>query len=90
MVTHSTGSILEYADRCLVMSDGMLVGNTTDVLAAVLAYEKGMLMTERTDTAEKKAVSQTGKMHLLMNYPQYKIRKPMPKLMKNGLVVVEL
>ncbi|MDR8305847.1 ABC transporter ATP-binding protein, partial [Acinetobacter baumannii] len=52
---------LEYADRCLVMSDGMLVGNTTDVLAAVLAYEKGMLMTERTDTAEKKeAVSQTG------------------------------
>ncbi|EOE4572116.1 ABC transporter ATP-binding protein [Klebsiella pneumoniae] len=61
MVTHSTGSILEYADRCLVMSDGMLVGNTTDVLAAVLAYEKGMLMTERTDTAEKKeAVSQTG------------------------------
>ncbi|MEB7584258.1 ABC transporter ATP-binding protein [Serratia rubidaea] len=47
MVTHSTGSILEYADRCLVMSDGMLVGDTTDVLAAVLAYEKGMLLTEK-------------------------------------------
>lgn len=46
MVTHSTGSILEYADRCLVMSDGQLVGDTHDVLAAVLAYEKGMLLTQ--------------------------------------------
>lgn len=46
MVTHSTGSILEYADRCLVMSDGQLIGDTTDVLAAVLAYEKGMLLSE--------------------------------------------
>ncbi|VEA72761.1 Teichoic acids export ATP-binding protein TagH [Serratia rubidaea] len=49
MVTHSTGSILEYADRCLVMSDGMLIGDTTDVLAAVLAYEKGMLLLEKKD-----------------------------------------
>lgn len=47
MVTHSTGSILEYADRCLVMSDGQLIGDTTDVLAAVLAYEKGMLLSEK-------------------------------------------
>lgn len=48
MVTHSTGSILEYADRCLVMNDGQLVGDTHDVLAAVLAYEKGMLLTQGT------------------------------------------
>ncbi|CAI0798246.1 Teichoic acids export ATP-binding protein TagH [Serratia grimesii] len=46
MVTHSTGSILEYADRCLVMNNGQLVGDTNDVLAAVLAYEKGMLLTQ--------------------------------------------
>ncbi|MEF3108378.1 ABC transporter ATP-binding protein [Raoultella sp. WB_B2P2-3] len=44
MVTHSTGSILEYADRCLVMDHGKLIGDTTDVLAAVLAYEKGMIL----------------------------------------------
>ncbi len=46
MVTHSTGSILEYADRCLVMSGGQLTGDTTDVLAAVLAYEKGMILSQ--------------------------------------------
>ncbi|WKX26174.1 ABC transporter ATP-binding protein [Tatumella ptyseos] len=46
MVTHSTGSILEYADRCLVMQKGKLIGNTEDVLSAVLAYEKGMILTE--------------------------------------------
>jgi len=44
MVTHSTGSIMEYADRCLVMNGGQLIGDTYDVLAAVLAYEKGMLL----------------------------------------------
>ena len=43
MVTHSTGSILEYADRCLVMEGGRLIGDTTDVLAAVMAYEKGKM-----------------------------------------------
>ena len=43
MVTHSTGSILEYADRCPVMEHGKLIGDTNDVLAAVLAYEKGMI-----------------------------------------------
>ncbi|ELB2793018.1 ABC transporter ATP-binding protein [Aeromonas hydrophila] len=46
MVTHSTGSILEYADRCLVMERGRLIGDTTDVLAAVMAYEKGMILSE--------------------------------------------
>ncbi|WP_290436174.1 ABC transporter ATP-binding protein [Aeromonas caviae] len=46
MVTHSTGSILEYADRCLVMEGGRLIGDTTDVLAAVMAYEKGMILSE--------------------------------------------
>ncbi|EOW9162019.1 ABC transporter ATP-binding protein [Vibrio cholerae] len=51
MVTHSTGSILEYADRCLVMEGGRLIGDTTDVLAAVMAYEKGMILSqEQTDT----------------------------------------
>ncbi len=43
MVTHATGSILEYADRCIVLDGGRVVQDTTDVLAAVLAYEKGML-----------------------------------------------
>lgn len=43
MVTHSTGSILEYADRCIVLDAGHLIQDTTDVLAAVLAYEKGMM-----------------------------------------------
>jgi lipopolysaccharide transport system ATP-binding protein len=47
MVTHSTGSILEYADRCLVLNNGELVGDTSDVLAAVLAYEKGMLLEQK-------------------------------------------
>lgn len=48
MVTHSTGSILEYADRCMVMDGGKLVVDTTDVLAAVMAYEKGMLLAQDT------------------------------------------
>jgi len=44
MVTHATASILEYADRCIVPGQmGRVVHDTTDVLAAVLAYEKGML-----------------------------------------------
>lgn len=51
MVTHSTGSILEYADRCLVMEGGRLIGDTSDVLAAVMAYEKGMILSqEQADT----------------------------------------
>jgi lipopolysaccharide transport system ATP-binding protein len=49
MVTHSTGSILEYADRCIVVDAGRIVTDTRDVLAAVLMYEKGMLAT-RTPT----------------------------------------
>ncbi|MGL6576970.1 ABC transporter ATP-binding protein [Aeromonas hydrophila] len=49
MVTHSTGSILEYADRCLVMERGRLIGDTTDVLAAVMAYEKGMILSEEQE-----------------------------------------
>lgn len=53
MVTHSTGSILEYADRCLVMNDGQLVGDTHDVLAAVLSYEKGMLLTQNSPKERK-------------------------------------
>lgn len=51
MVTHATGSILEYADRCLIMNSGELVGDTTDVLAAVLAYEKGMLLSQKKNKA---------------------------------------
>ncbi|WP_414650909.1 ABC transporter ATP-binding protein [Eoetvoesiella sp.] len=43
MVTHSTGTVLEYADRCVVLERGEVLTDTTDVLAAVLAYEKGML-----------------------------------------------
>ncbi|WP_372382303.1 ABC transporter ATP-binding protein [Xanthomonas sp. NCPPB 1068] len=43
MVTHSTGSILEYADRCIVMDGGKIQADTRDVLAAVLTYEKGMI-----------------------------------------------
>lgn len=43
MVTHSTSSILEYADRCIVLDSGRVLDDSTDVLAAVLAYEKNML-----------------------------------------------
>lgn len=43
MVTHSSGSVLEYADRCIVLDNGGVIKDTHDVLAAVLAYEKGML-----------------------------------------------
>lgn len=43
MVTHATGQVLEHADRCIVIDGGQIVQDTTDVLAAVLAYEKGML-----------------------------------------------
>jgi lipopolysaccharide transport system ATP-binding protein len=43
MVTHSTGSVLEFADRCIVLQGGRVAQDTSDVLAAVLAYEKGML-----------------------------------------------
>lgn len=43
MVTHSSGSILQYADRCVVMKDGCITHDTSDVLEAILAYEKGML-----------------------------------------------
>lgn len=40
MVTHSTGAVLEYADRCLVLDHGHLVEDSRDVLDAVLTYEK--------------------------------------------------
>jgi len=43
MVTHATGTILEYADRCFVLEDGKAIIDTSDILAGVLAYEKGML-----------------------------------------------
>jgi len=46
MVTHSTGSILDHADRCIVIEGGQITIDTQDVLAAVLAYEKGMLQTQ--------------------------------------------
>lgn len=43
MVTHSSGSILEYANRCIVLDGGRITHDTENVLEAVLAYEKGML-----------------------------------------------
>lgn len=43
MVTHATSSILEYADRCIVLDAGRILDDSTDVLRAVLAYEKNML-----------------------------------------------
>ncbi|WP_435037597.1 ABC transporter ATP-binding protein [Pseudomonas neuropathica] len=54
MVTHSTGSILEYADRCIVVDRGKISIDTTDVLAAVLAYEKGMLKSQVAVETERK------------------------------------
>lgn len=51
MVSHATGSILEYADRCIVLDGGRVVHDTTDVLAAVLAYEKGMLNSPQVSVA---------------------------------------
>ncbi|MXI45255.1 ATP-binding cassette domain-containing protein [Pseudomonas moraviensis] len=54
MVTHSTGSILEYADRCIVVDRGKISIDTTDVLAAVLAYEKGMLKSQVAVEIERK------------------------------------
>jgi lipopolysaccharide transport system ATP-binding protein len=52
MVTHGTGSVLEYADRCIVMDGGRIVEDTDDVLAAVLAYEKGMLKSRLEDSVQ--------------------------------------
>jgi len=43
MVTHATASVLEYADRCIVLNAGRIVSDTKDILAAVLTYEKGMI-----------------------------------------------
>jgi lipopolysaccharide transport system ATP-binding protein len=61
MVTHSSGSILQYADRCLVLERGRLVADTTDVLGAVMAYEKGMaLSAARTASDEAAAVEPWG------------------------------
>ncbi len=51
MVSHATASILEYADRCIVLDGGRVVHDTTDVLAAVLAYEKGMLNAPQASVA---------------------------------------
>ena len=53
MVTHATGSVLEYANRCIVVDGGRVTTNTENVLEAVLAYEKGMLHGGR-------AISQAG------------------------------
>jgi lipopolysaccharide transport system ATP-binding protein len=52
MVTHATGSVLEYADRCIVLDGGRVIQDTRDVLAAVLAYEKGMLSQLAKQSAE--------------------------------------
>ncbi len=70
MVTHSTGSILEYADRCLVMRDGELIGDTTDVLAAVLAYEKGMILSEKKDVSISVNVNEN-----IMEYSIHELQK---------------
>ncbi len=47
MVTHSTGSVLQYADRCIVLDGGRVSHDTPQVLEAVLAYEKGMIAQQR-------------------------------------------
>jgi lipopolysaccharide transport system ATP-binding protein len=60
MVTHSTGSILEYADRCVVLDGGRVAQDTTDVLAAVLAYEKGMLAHQRKSSQAATQVATQG------------------------------
>ncbi|WP_285405845.1 ABC transporter ATP-binding protein [Luteibacter sp. ME-Dv--P-043b] len=49
MVTHSTGNILDYADRCIVIDGGRVTTDTHDVLAAVLTYEKGMIAARSRD-----------------------------------------
>lgn len=54
MVTHSAGSILEYADRCVVLQNGSVVQNTDDVLAAILSYEKGVLGTVSNSASSSK------------------------------------
>ncbi|PAU51672.1 ABC transporter ATP-binding protein [Pseudomonas sp. PICF141] len=51
MVTHSTGSILEYANRCLVIDNGRVITDTEDVLSAVLTYEKGMVASQAKSTS---------------------------------------
>lgn len=60
MVTHSTGSLLEYADRCLVMKNGQLICDTEDVLAAVLSYEKGMILSEKRQVQLADEISDNG------------------------------
>ncbi len=43
---------LEYADRCIVLDGGRVIHDTPDVLAAVLAYEKGMMSQAQTREVE--------------------------------------
>lgn len=70
MVTHSTGSILEYADRCIVMDAGQVVADTTDVLAAVMAYEKGMMLAQNTALPVAHAVHDFGTVPTLSQLQQ--------------------
>lgn len=56
MVTHSTGSVLEYANRCIVLDAGRVTDNTSNVLDAVLTYEKGMLRREARSSTTESAV----------------------------------
>lgn len=60
IVTHATGTVLEYADRCIVLDHGEIMQDTTDVLSAVLTYEKGMLL-QRDALPTKIAATQFGK-----------------------------
>ena len=50
MVTHQQAVFWSMPDRCLVMEGGRLIGDTTDVLAAVMALKKMILSQEQADT----------------------------------------
>lgn len=59
MVTHTSGNILEYADRCIVLDHGEIVENSVDVHRAVLRYEKNLMQCNRGHEGVKKSVNDT-------------------------------
>lgn len=61
MVTHSTGSVLQYANRCIVLDAGKVTHNTPNVLDAVLTYEKGMLYHETRSSSPDSAAPEIPK-----------------------------
>lgn len=53
LVTHSTGTVLQYAHRCIVFDSGKIIFNDTDVLKGILLYEKGFSKIDKKENLKK-------------------------------------